>query len=265
MQSRASSRSGSFAEEAYVELHRRIIECEMPPGARITEGRIVRDIGIGKTPVREALGRLVLEGLVRSIPRQGYEVTPITLGQVRELFGLRMIVEPAAVQLAAGHVDGPLLRRLDELCRTGYTLGDHASAARFLRANNEFHVAVARASGNSRLAEIVERVLDESERLFHLGLMMRNRTEEMGHEHKALVDALLGGEPDAARRIAIEQIMAAERMVVDGLLSSPALLSAPLIAPLSTDRAIPSARTPHSRSPRMTSVRRRRLERRGGS
>jgi DNA-binding GntR family transcriptional regulator len=215
----------TLVDSAYATLKRRIITCEIEPGLRITEAQLVEGMGIGKTPVREALARLAQEGLVRSIPHHGYEVSSITLRDVQELFGLRLIVEPAAVQLAAGHVDATHLRRLDELCQAGYDLGDRESASRFLRANHEFHATVAQASGNQRLVDVVVRVLDESERLFHLGLMLRNRTHEMAHEHRSLVDALVAGDGESARRIVVEQIVAAERMVVNALLSSPAVQS----------------------------------------
>jgi DNA-binding GntR family transcriptional regulator len=221
----------SLADAAYARLKQDVIHCELEPGLRVSEAKLVQRTGIGKTPVREALGRLVQEGLVRNIPRHGYEVTPITLRDVQELFGLRLVVEPAAVQLAAGHVDAAQLRRLDDLCHAGYEVGDHDSAAAFLRANRELHGTIARSSSNRRLAEVVERVLDECERLFHLGLMLRNRSDEMAHEHKDLVDALIAGDAEGARRIAIEQILSAQRMVVDALLYSPSLLAAQVAAP----------------------------------
>jgi DNA-binding GntR family transcriptional regulator len=211
-------------------LKQRIIRCELEPGARVTESQLVKETGIGKTPVREALARLAQEDLVRSIPRHGYEVTPPTLRQVQELFGLRLIVEPAAVQLAAGKVDAADLRRLDELCHVGYAIDDPAGAASFLRANHEFHATVAAASGNRRLTQVVERLLDESDRVYHLGLRLRSRQEEMRHRHDELVDALVAGDGEAARRLAVEQILAAQRMVLDALLSSPSVLAAEVAA-----------------------------------
>jgi DNA-binding GntR family transcriptional regulator len=220
-----------LANAAYARLKQEVIRCELEPGLRFTEAKLVLRTGIGKTPVREALGRLAQDGLVRSIPRHGYEVTPITLRDVQELFGLRLVVEPAAVQLAAGHVDAAQLRRLDELCHAGYEVGDHESAAAFLGANRELHGTIARSSSNSRLAEVVERVLDECERLFHLGLMLRNRTAEMAHEHKELLEALIAGDGEGARRIAVEQILSAQRMVIDALLYSPSLQSARVAPP----------------------------------
>ena len=222
-------REGSLAAQAYERLKRLIISCELAPGSFLTEAGVVEMLGIGKTPVREALGRLGHDGLVRSMPRHGYEVTPITLGNVQELYDFRMIIEPAAAELAAGHVDAKLLRKLDALCRAGYVPGDLRRTAEFLRANHEFHASIARCSGNRRLADAVVRVLEESERLFYLGLTLRDRTKEMAHEHRELVEALVAGDVSRARAITAEQIEVSRRMVLDAVLSSRSLRSARLL------------------------------------
>ena len=242
-----SSRDRSLADAAYAKLKRSIIRCEVAPGALVTEAMLVKDLKLGKTPVREALARLVHEGLVRNIPRHGYEVTPITLRDVHDLFGLRLVVEPAAAQLAAGHVDAKRLRRLDELCKAGYDVDDQSSIDAFLQANYELHETIALASGNPRLAQSLEGLLDESERLFHLGLMLRNRSNEMAHEHKALVTALAAGDSDAARKIATTQIVESQRMVMDALIASPAVLSTPVPIPVAAVRRAGGARRPSAR------------------
>jgi DNA-binding GntR family transcriptional regulator len=123
-------------------------------------------------------------------------------------------------------VDERLLRRLDELCKVDYEPGDPDSVARFLDVNHDFHVAVAEASGNSRLAAVVESTLHGCERFFYLGLQMRNRSGEMSHEHQALVDALVAGDAELAHSSATEQIQASHRMVIDALLTSSSLMSA---------------------------------------
>jgi DNA-binding GntR family transcriptional regulator len=226
-------RSQSQGDVAYAELKRRIIRCALEPEERITEAQLASDIGIGKTPVREALTRLIQEGLVRSIPGHGYEVTPITLGDVQDLFSYRLIVEPAAAQLAAGRVVATDLRRLDELCTAHYSLGDAESEARYLSANYTFHATIADASGNRRLASAVRRVLDESERLFHLSSVLRNSSEEVAHEHKDLIDALIAGDGEAARHMAIVHITASQRLVLEALISSPSLLAVHIVPPKS--------------------------------
>src|SRR5919197_450469 len=88
----------SLADQAYARIRRRIVGCELAPGDQVTESQLVETHGIGKTPVREALQRLAQEGLVQPIRRHGYRVAPITLRDVRDLFGLRLIIQPAAAE-----------------------------------------------------------------------------------------------------------------------------------------------------------------------
>ena len=217
--------TSSQGEVAYTTLRRRIIQCELEPGERITEAQLASETGIGKTPVREALTRLIQEGLVRSMPGHGYEVTPITLRDIQDLFNFRLIIEPAAAQLAAGHVIATDLRRLDELCATRFSIVDKESESRYLQANYLFHTTIADASGNRRLAEAVRRALEESERLFHLSNVLKNRSDEAAHEHKDLVDALIAGDGETARKLTLAHIIASQRMVLDALLTSPSLLA----------------------------------------
>lgn len=219
----------SLAAAAYAAIKRDIIRCRLAPGASITEPQLAGRYGFGKTPTREALARLGQEGLVRVIPRRGYIVPAINIQDVHDIFALRLLLETEAAHLAAGNVDGQQLRRLDEICSAGYDPGDPDSAAQFLGVNTEFHVTIARASDNRRLAEIVEQLLCEMERVFHVGLRLRNRSEEMAHEHRDLVVALLAGNGEAARQIVAAQIISAQKMVLEGLMSSPQCMAVSLV------------------------------------
>jgi DNA-binding GntR family transcriptional regulator len=202
--------------------------CELAPGAAVTERELGARYGLGKAPLREALIRLGHEGLLESIPRSGYRITPVTIQDVQDIFALRLLLEPAAARQAAGRIDEALLYELNELCRAGYTPGDRTSESAFLRANRQFHVAIADASGNRRLARLLGQLLEETERLFHLGLAVRDRTEEMKHEHEDLLAAVVGGDADGAERATIAQVTAARAMVMDGILSSPWLKQTPI-------------------------------------
>lgn len=209
-----------LTDAAYHLLKRQIVECALPPGAEVTERSLMERYGFGKAPLRAALVRLAHEGLVRARARRGYLVAPVTVQDVQDIFALRLLLEPAAARQAAGKVDRRLLARLDALCRAGYTPGHRESETRFLEVNRQFHVAIADAAGNRRLAAVLAQLLEEMERIFHLGLQVRDRSDEMAHEHEALLDALARGDADAAERATIEQIEAARRMVMDGILSS---------------------------------------------
>jgi DNA-binding GntR family transcriptional regulator len=223
-QARAARGGESLAATAYAVLKRRIIQCEIAPGARLTEAQLVRQLRLGKTPIREALVRLIHEGLVRNMPRHGYEVSPITLSDVEDLFRLRRILEPATVALAAGHIDGALRGRMERLCRVrSYSPGDARSVAAYRRANHEFHALIARASGSRRLAEAMERLEQESDRLFSLSLLFRDRGEMVRLGHQRLLAALVAGDAEAARRHALDGIGRAERVIKEALLASAAL------------------------------------------
>lgn len=210
-----------LTDKAFHAIKRDILECRLLPGTEVTERELAARHGMGKVPLREALIRLSQEGLLQSIPRSGYRITPVTVQDVEDIFELRFLLEPAAARRAAGRIDRALLTRLNELCKAGYEPGDRTSESAFLRANRQFHVAIADASGNHRLARVLGQLLEETERLFHLGLAVRDRTEEMKHEHEDLLVALVAGDRDAAARSTIEQIESARKMVMDGILSAP--------------------------------------------
>src|SRR5262249_37093509 len=91
----------SLTDRAYKVITTRLIELKMPPGVTFTEAALASDLGISKTPVREALGRLRLEGLVEVAARSGYRVTPVTLKDAHDLFAVRLILETEAASLAA--------------------------------------------------------------------------------------------------------------------------------------------------------------------
>lgn len=217
--------------EAYDAIKRRVLELELAPGASFTEGELASSLGLSKTPVREALLRLRQEGLVEAVARSGYRVTPVTLKRARDVFQLRALLEAEAAAWAAERgLDLEALVELEQLSRRTYDPGDRASIAAFMRQNNLFHVSLARLGGNEVLADVLEHLLEQLERVFHLGLALRPRGEEIVHEHQELLAAVKAGDAAAARRIATEQAAASQLMVLNALLSSEAMLSTNIVA-----------------------------------
>ena len=153
----------SLAEQAYRQIHRMIVRCELAPSAEVTQNELVASTGLGRSPVREALARLTAEGLMISRPRFGYQVAPITLADIREIFGLREIVEPAAAELACQLASDADLDQLDALC----VAPDPAEDVETIMARNrDFHLLIGKLSGNRRLADVIERLVWESDRFF---------------------------------------------------------------------------------------------------
>ena len=224
------------SDEAYEAIARAIVRCDLAPGSTVSEAELAARFRLKTAATRAAVGRLSVVGLLRPVHRRGYVVKPITLRDVNDLFQLRAIIELAVVRLAAGRVDEAALRRLDRVRTQGYRPGDRDSEAEFLRANTEFHLAVARTIGNERLIATLEQTFSEMERLFHFGLAMRNRTAEMREEHSALIAALVAGDADAAERVTREELESSQAMVLGALMKSASLLD------VSISRAPPLAR-----------------------
>ena len=213
----------SQAEFAYAQIKRAIIRCELEPGSPVTEEDLAERFNIGRATVRPALKRLFQERLIHAMSLRRHVIAPITLKDAQDLFATRQLLEPAAAKLAAGKVGGDHLRRLNELCETNYRAGDRTSAEAFLAANTEFHVTVARASGNDLLVEMIATLLDRYERLNHLSHMLRDRNTEASHEHHELVEALISGDGERAETVMTVQIVAARSFVIEAMISSKSI------------------------------------------
>ena len=212
------------SDEAYAAISRAIVRCDLAPGVIVSEAELAARLNLKTAATRAAVDRLSVVGLLRPIHRRGYVVKPITLRDVNDLFELRTIIEVGVVRLAAGKVDAAGLQRMEVVRSQEYQPGDRDSEARFLEANSEFHLAVARATGNDRLILALAQTLSEMERLFHFGLAMRNRTAEMREEHQALIEALGRGDANEAERVTREELESSKAMVIGGFLCSESLL-----------------------------------------
>ncbi|MGA9749971.1 MAG: GntR family transcriptional regulator [Nocardioides sp.] len=220
-----SRRSG--ADEAYESLKSRILLCELAPGEELREAALAESTGVGRTPVRDALRRLVQEGFVDVRPRQGYRVSPITLGSVHDVFELRLLLEPAAVELAIQRAPREAITALHDLAHANYVHGDQESYERFIVDNLNLHVRIAESSGNQRLTHMLRNLLEEMQRLFFLSLDARDSSVEQMHEHHELYDAMLAGDVERARRIVVEQIEQSRQRVIDALVTRVVGGSAP--------------------------------------
>jgi DNA-binding GntR family transcriptional regulator len=182
--------------------------------------------GLARAATRAALMRLAEVGLVEPVPRHGFVVTPITIASIRELFELRMIVEPQAAALAVGKIDPAKLRALN---RSPQHAGSDAEQLAFVESNRAFHGEIAIASGNSRLVQLLESLADEMQRLVHLGLFgsCGNETEQRSADaqHEALIAAFEKGDAKAAEQAARLHIEHARSLVMDRIVSGLVPLS----------------------------------------
>jgi DNA-binding GntR family transcriptional regulator len=239
----AAGSVNSSATLAHERLRRAIVRLELPPGEAMSEQRLAARFGISKAAVRAALARLRAERLVLSEPRRGHIVAPLTLRDVEEVYALRLLLEPAAAGAAAGRLGGGELARLRAAVAADVEIADRASIDRFLDGNRAVHVALARASGNGRLAAIVERLLDDSERA--IGVALRagaaGRGLRVRAEHEAVLDAVAAGDGEAAERLMRAAIVRFRDELTQTLRSSSAVQELPLGSHPSKTAAAPTA------------------------
>jgi DNA-binding GntR family transcriptional regulator len=192
----------SSAHVAYDALKRDILTGRARPGAALHEGELAAALAVSKTPVREALGRLVREGYVDVRPRKGYRVTDLTLADVAELFAIRGMLEPAAAASAARHASPGQVEQLQDLAPVAYDIEDDDAFERSVAADRRFHLALADASGNGRLAVAMRSLLEAFERLYFMGPRLRRAAAAEATDHQALVEVLRQGDAEAARAVA---------------------------------------------------------------
>ncbi|MGK6315811.1 GntR family transcriptional regulator [Neorhizobium sp. DT-125] len=200
---RRKKKSGSLTEKVYTMLRTEILTCVLEPGKEVSEAELAERFDVSKTPVREALATLRSEGLVRTFPRRGYQIVPVTFGDMNELFDLRTILEAGAAELACKRITDADIDNLNRLADVVYDRSEQPSLKRFIQANRDFHVAIAKASGNERLHQLLTRQIDELERFFYLGARLRDVSGETQSDHHAIVDILSKRDPDAARAVMI--------------------------------------------------------------
>lgn len=220
--------SKPLAVIAFERLRSDIIQCKLPPGSKITENGLCDLYGFSKAPVRTALFKLSQEGLVRTVPRHGYVIAPITIKSVQDMFELRLVLEPAVARMAVGRIDIDELRRLN--VAPGSSKAEQAEM-KFLAANRQFHLAIARASGNLRMLALMTQLLDEMAKLLHLGLFssdwragsMLDVHRDQAQQHEDLITAFARADPAAAAEAAGLHVQESRDLVMRALLSQGSL------------------------------------------
>ena len=204
MPARTTRGSESMTVKAYLALRREILSCQIVPGQELSEGELASRFKMSKTPIREALAKLRTEGLVKTFPRRGYQVAPVTFQDMNELFEIRKMLEARACELAAAEITPGQLEELRTQSDIMYEPAEQPTISRFVEANRRFHETIAVSSGNARLHLLIMQVLDELQRFFHLGAKLRDVGSETSDSHRLIVDALAAREPRRAARLMVE-------------------------------------------------------------
>ena len=201
--------------DVFRELRRDILSCRIAPGTELREAELAERFTTSKSPVRDALSRLVQEGLVTVMPRQGYRVTPISLKDVNDMFEYRAVLESASARIAASTASAEALRALDRFRRY-----DHkAHPDGFPSYNRAFHQALAQLSGNARLAGALSSQIDQMDRVVAMSVdaIRGHDPARVVQEHGHIIDALQLRDGRRAGALLSRHVLQARKRVHDAL------------------------------------------------
>jgi len=194
----ASGAARPLRDLAYDDIKARIITCALKPGEYINEASICAMTGYGRTPVHQAIDRLCVEGLVDVIPRKGAIVKPMSFDEIMQIVEARSANEVLGVRLAAQRSDAHDVERLEQVLRDAEDALKSVAPESLMRLDRDFHGAIARASRNAVLADILSKLHDRSLRVWFVSLNSPGRNRLVHEEHVAIKDAIARRDPEAA-------------------------------------------------------------------
>lgn len=201
----------------YDRLREEILSCALSPGKAFRESEIAERFGVSKSPIRDALQRLELEGLVEIEPRRGHRVAPISISDAKDILELRELLEAGAVRMIVANATDTELASLDRLRYT-----DTSDLKAFAIYNRDFHQTICDAAKNRRLSASVAQLMENYDRLCIVSLSSSEAPSatNMGQalaEHNELIDALQARNAAAAVRTSARHIKTSRRHVLEGL------------------------------------------------
>ncbi len=190
-----------------------IVSGEVTPGEPVFESHLAEKLGMSRTPVREALSVLARDGILEIAPSRGYVVPQRSIDDLQELFELREGLEGMASRFAALRATDKEIRDLDQLCRRYDRARDLETSTRI---GTEFHNKIYSACRNRRLAAILGSLKAQIVPTRRSALRSaRTRRDEAKREHRAIMDAIRGRDPDAAEREARAHVRRSYRVLLD--------------------------------------------------
>jgi DNA-binding GntR family transcriptional regulator len=197
----------SLRDQAYEAIKDRIITCEFRPGECLNEASVSALLGLGRTPVHQAMDRLMLEEMVEIIPRKGVIVKPVVLHDVLQMIDVRMINETQCARLAAARADDNHIESMSKVIDQARAAIGRRDIHALMMLDREFHMLLASASRNLELAEILRKLNERSLRFWFISFTTPDHHHSFQRQHEAVYEAVRrhdAGAAEDAMRVHIE-------------------------------------------------------------
>lgn len=186
----------------------------LKPGERLMEIQLAEELGVSRTPVREAIRKLELEGYVIMMPRRGTYVANLSIRDVNEVFEIRTTLDSLASGLAAERITDEELERLERLLVLIGEYIEQNDMDKIVETDMEFHDILYQASRNARLVGIIYNLREQLTRFRSTSMSYPGRLKETLEEHIRIVEAIAQGNVELAQKAAEEHMEKSEQTLL---------------------------------------------------
>jgi len=203
----------SLKEMAYRSIKNAILVNKLEAGKLYNERQLADELGISKTPVREALMDLAGQGFVIPHPRRGFQIRVLTEKNIRDIYQFRRALETAVVRLIVNKLTDDDFKRIQKLHETEQDAIKAFDRAGYMRIDRQFHLLLVHLTENDYMITSLENVRDLVDWSGIVTLSRRERMHEINLEHKRVIDALLNGNGSKAEQLMEEHLIKSEEAV----------------------------------------------------
>lgn len=206
----------------YQILKERLINCVYEPGTMLNEAQLATDLGLSRTPVREAISRLEMDGFIKIIPKKGIYVSDIQLSDVLQIFQARYEIEPVALRMAAPHLP------LEELYafRDKFN-GDLTDIQNGFRLDTAMHLFIIEHCGNRYMIDMMHKLFDDNTRVVIASKQNQVQIHDARMEHLEIIETLIDKEYEKAAIMMQAHIESCRRAALDYFYSIQAYSTTP--------------------------------------
>jgi DNA-binding GntR family transcriptional regulator len=194
-----------------------IINGTLKPRERLMEIQLAEELGVSRTPIREALRKLELEGFIVMVPRKGAYVADISIKDIADVFEIRAALEALAAGLAAERITDEELEEMERLVAEKAEAITEHDMDRLIRVDTLFHEAIYKASRNQRLTNIINNLREQIQRYRTTSLAYPGRMKRSLEEHRSIVEAIQSRDTQVAQQVTREHIENAENSMIEAI------------------------------------------------
>lgn len=201
-------------EIVFETIRNAIISGDLKPGERVMEVQMAESLGVSRTPVREAIRKLELEGLVIMLPRKGAYVADLSVKDLTEVLEIRASLEGLAAGLASIRIDEAEIEELEVYALKFHKAIEEEDVDTLILRDLEFHDAIFKASRNERLIQLNNNLREQVQRFREIYHKKVNKSKETSKEHYSIVEAISNRDVDKAEKLARTHIENAEKYIL---------------------------------------------------